>query len=306
MIINNANLEALRTNLRAEFQKGFDAAQGLTFHEVIATLVPSTTKDNTYGWLSRFPALREWVGDRVLRDVAEDSYKIVNKLYEATVDVQRTDIEDDVLGIYAPMAQNMGHEARIHPSRQLAALMAVANATLCFDGQNFFDTDHPVYANQDGTGAVTTVSNYDNNGGAGGTAWYLLDCSRPLKPFIFQERTRPEFDTLTDARTNDQVFMKDVYLYGIRYRMNVGLGFWQCAYRSEKPLTAANFEAAYTALQSIKRDGGEPMGIRPTHLVAPPALRSDALKVVQAEYINGGDSNVNAGAVKPIVIEWLA
>ena len=306
MIINDANLASLRTNLRREFQTGLDMGNGQVFHREIAMRVPSTTKSNTYGWLSKFPKMREWVGDRVLKDLAEDSYVIANKLYEATVEVERTDIEDDILGIYAPIAQAAGHETAIKPSRDLAALMAAGTATLCYDGQNFFDTDHPVYANEDGTGAATTVSNYDDNGGVGGTAWYLLDCSRPVKAFIHQERMLPEFDTLDNPRTNDQVFMRDVFLYGVRYRMNVGFGLWQCAYRSEKPLTAANFEAAYTALQSIKRDGGEPMGIMPTHLVVPPGLRSDALKIAQAEFINGGDSNVNAKAVKPLVVPWLA
>ena len=305
MIITNAVLEALRTNLRGEFQSGLDKGNGLTFHGDVATRVGSSTKSNTYGWLSKFPKLREWVGDRVVKDLTESSYQILNKKYEGTVDVEREDIEDDNLGIYGPIAQSMGHEAAIHPSRLLSGLIASGTSTLCYDGQNFFDTDHPVYANEDGTGAATTVSNYDDNGGLGGTAWYLLDCSRPLKPFIFQERTRPEFDTLDNPSASEPVFMKDKYLYGIRYRCNVGFAFWQCAYRCEKPLTEDNFNEAYAALQSIKRDGGEPMGIMPTHLMVPVSLRSAALKIAEAEFINGGDSNVNAKAVKPLVNPWL-
>ena len=303
MIINDANLETLRTLLRSEFQAGFDGAEAQTLHGELATRVPSTTKSNTYGWLSKFPQLKEWIGSRTLRSIAETSYQIVNKKYEATVDVERTDFEDEDLGIYAPMARNMGYEARVFPTRQLAALMKAGTAALGYDGQNFFDTDHPFYANEDGTGAAATYSNYQTGVELG---WYLLDCSRPLKPFIFQERTQPEFDAVTDPKTGGVVFMDDKYLYGIRYRMNVGFGFHQCAYKSEVELTPESFEAAYRYMQETKRDGGDPMGIMPTHLVVPPALRSAAKKIAEAEFVSGGDSNINANAVTPVVTPWLA
>jgi len=64
-----------------------------------------------------------------------------------------------------------------------------------------------------------------------------------LKPLIFQERTTPELEALTSTQ-DEAVFMRDEYRYGIRYRCNAGLGFWQMAYKSQATLDTANFNAA--------------------------------------------------------------
>ena len=60
-----------------------------------AMVVPSTGKENDYSWLSRFPKMREWIGDKVVKALAAFNYTIRNKDWEATVEVERNDIEDD-------------------------------------------------------------------------------------------------------------------------------------------------------------------------------------------------------------------
>lgn len=294
---------ALITSLRAGYSKSFQDALASTPTDWarIATRVPSSNTSNTYGWLGQFPKLREWVGDRVAKDMAASGYQIANKLYEGTVAVRRVDIEDDNVGIYTPLFSEMGRAAAAHPDELVFGLLAAGESTLCYDGQNFFDTDHPVYPNVDGTGAATLVSNLQ-----AGTdpAWYLLDCSRALKPLIFQERTTPELEAMT-ASNDEQVFTADTYRYGIRYRCNAGFGFWQLALKSKAPLNAANFNAGMAAMMSVQADGGRPMGVKPTHLVVPPALRAAALALIEAQTINGGESNPNYKAVEVIVSPWL-
>lgn len=295
---------ALITSLCTGFSKAFqDAlAQTPTDWEKVATRVPSSNASNTYGWLNQFPKLREWVGDRVVKDMAAQGYTITNKLYEGTVGVKRTDIEDDNVGIYTPLFAEMGRAAKAHGDELVFGLLAAGESTLCFDGQNFFDTDHPVYPNVDGTGTATTVSNLQTGAEP---AWYLLDTSRALKPLIFQERTTPELEAMT--ATNDEgVFVRDEYRYGIRYRCNAGFGFWQLAYKSKAELDAANFNAAMAAMQSLKADGGRPLGVKPTVLVVPPSLRAAAIEIVKNERLASGASNPNFGAVDLIVSPWVA
>lgn len=295
---------ALITSLRTGFDKAFQDAliNTPTDWEKVATRVPSNAASNTYGWLNQYPALREWVGARVVKDMAASAYQVQNKLYEGTVGVKRTDIEDDTVGVYTPLFAEMGRAARAHADQLVFGLLAAGESTLCYDGQNFFDTDHPVYPNVDGTGTAVTVSNLQ----AGtGPAWYLLDCSRALKPLIFQERTKPELEAQTSTQ-NDTVFTTDEYRYGIRYRCNAGFGFWQLAYKSKAALDAANFNAAMAAMMSIRADGGRPMGVKPTHLVVPPALRADALALIEAQTLAAGQSNPNYRAVEVIVSPWVA
>lgn len=299
-IITPALLTSLRTGMSTIFQASLRDTP--THWAKIATLVPSSTSSNTYGWLGQFPKLREWVGSRVVKDMAASGYSLTNKLYEGTVGVARTDIEDDNIGIYTPMMQEVGRATATHPDELVFALLAAGHSTLCYDGQNFFDTDHPVYPNVDGTGTAATVSNVQS-----GTdpAWYLLDTSRPLKPLIFQERTKPEIEAMT-ATNDESVFTTDTYRYGVRYRCNAGLGFWQMAYKSKAALTKANFDAARAAMELFKADGGRPLGISPTLLVVPPELRAAAQDLILAQQSANGATNTNYKAVDLLVSPWLS
>ena len=60
------------------------------------------------------------------------------------------------------------------------------------------------------------------------TQWYLLCTKRSLKPFIFQERRKAKFTAMT-RETDENVFMRSEYLYGVDARDGVGYGFWQMA-----------------------------------------------------------------------------
>lgn len=61
--------------------------------------------------------------------------------------------------------------------------------------------------------------------------WFLLCTKRFLKPFIYQERTKIKFTSLT-KETDENVFMNNEFLYGANGRSNSGYGFWQMAYGS--------------------------------------------------------------------------
>lgn len=69
MIINQTNLDILTTGFRASYQNAF--GQVAPQWKDIASLIPSSTRENAYAWLGQFPMLREWVGDRQIQSVAE-------------------------------------------------------------------------------------------------------------------------------------------------------------------------------------------------------------------------------------------
>ncbi|WP_165079112.1 MULTISPECIES: Mu-like prophage major head subunit gpT family protein [unclassified Desulfovibrio] len=307
-IVNNALISALRPGFSAAFARG--KAKAPSQWQLVATRMSSANKSTTYGWLGQFPKLSEWVGSRSVKNMAEHGYSIVNNLYEGTVGVKRTDIEDDNLGIYTPLFEEMGYATATHPDELVFALLGKGVSTECYDGQNFFDTDHPVYPNVEGTGTPETVSNLiEGEGAEGATPWYLLDVSRPLKPLIFQERTAPEMTSQTDART-DNVFMADEYRYGVRYRCNAGFGFWQQAVCVRDALNQANFLKARALMQSFRADGGRPLGLgrggkAGTLLVVPASLEADAIKLVDLQLINGGESNPCYNMATIVNCAWL-
>ena len=305
-IVTPALLLALNTAIQKAFKDAHAAMKVDAFWQKVATRVPSSTSSNTYGWLQDFPQLREWIGDRVVKDMKSQGYEITNRLFEATLGVQRTAIEDDQYGHYSPIAAHMGQEAAQHPDRLISNLMAAGTSSLCYDGQNFFDTDHPVYASPDGTGALTTVSNYDDAAGAANPTWYLLDTRKVLKPFIFQERTAPEMEMKMDPKTSDVVFTRDEYQWGIRYRCEAGFGFWQMAYASKQPLTVENFEAARLAMRKFTADGGRPLGIAPNMIVVNADLQAAAEDIFAVRSLPNGGDNKHYNRLEIVVDDWAA
>jgi len=301
MIIKSSVLQGIRTALRSDFQGGFE---GVTpNYSKLAMVVPSSTASNTYGWLGSMPSVREWIGDRVVNDLKEHAYTITNKEYELTVGVKRTDIEDDNLGVYTPLMAEMGRAMAAHPGEMVFDLLSKGFTTTCYDGQYFFDTDHPVNASHDGTGAVTTVSNIQPGAGTE-DPWYLIDASRAILPLIFQDRKKPIFTSMT-ALDDETVFTANVFRFGADMRGNVGFGLWQQAYASRQTLTEDNFNAARVAMMSQKKDGGKPLGIKPTVIVVGASQLVAAERLFLTEKLASGATNPLYKKVEVVFSEYL-
>lgn len=301
MLINRQNLDGLRVGFKTTFQQ--QLLQTATMYQRIATVVPSTAKSETYGWLGKIPNVREWLGPRLVQSLSESSYSLKNKTYELTIGVDREDIEDDNLGIYTPIFAQFGESVAAWPDQLCWPLLLAGFSTNCYDGQFFFDTDHPVL---DANGAVTQVANTD---GGSGTPWFLLDCSKVIKPIIWQLRKAGQFVSL-DNPTDENVFNKKEFLYGWDGRGNAGYGLWQFAWGSKQTLDEAHYITARSSLMGMKGDFGRPLnvlqGASKPLLIVPPSLESAALKLVNADVNAAGATNVYKGTAEVVVVPWIA
>ena len=294
MLVNKSTISNVFISLKTTFNNAFAAAPSVW--EKIAMKVPSTTGQNDYAWLSAFPRMRKWIGDKAIKSLEAFKYTIVNDDWEATVEVDRNDIEDDNLGIYGPQAQMAGFSARQLPDEIVIDLANGGFANLCYDGQYFFDTDHEVagasvsnkltvalsvasqaaaiasygaartamrkFKDEEGrplnitpdvllvppaleSVALALVNNDRLDDGKANlykgtatvvvdarltsdTAWFLLDTTKPVKPFIYQERKAPVFVEQTDSQA-DNVFNRKKFKFGAEARAAGGYGFWQTA-----------------------------------------------------------------------------
>ncbi len=140
-ILTSALIQALQTTVSQQYRQGWSDAP--PWHDRVATTVPSSVRTNTYGWMQRLPSMRQWVGPRTLQNLSNHDYELTNLPYELTVSVDRSDWEDDILGIYGPTFQEMGRAARKLPDIQMVTcLQAGVAAGLCFDGLSFFNNAH--------------------------------------------------------------------------------------------------------------------------------------------------------------------
>lgn len=297
MIINAENLAAVRTGFSTAFAKGLGQAKPL--YQRVTTVVPASTKEQKYGWLGKVPNVREWIGARIVQNLSQGDYAIREKPWELTIGVDRDDIETDNIGVYAPLFEEMGQSTGAFWDMLVWPLLKDGFTTPCYDGQNFFDTDHPVL---DAAGQTVTVANTD---GGAGAPWFLLDVSRALKPIILQKRKDFKF-VARDKDTDDNVFDLNEYKYGADARANVGFGFWQFAWGSKQTLDAAHYEVARAALSGMKGDHGRPLGISGNLLIVGPTNEGAGRKLLQSQLVNGGESNPWAGTAELLVCPWLA
>jgi phage major head subunit gpT-like protein len=293
MIINQANLQAIYQSFSAVFRQAFDGAPSMW--QRIAMTVPSGGASMSYDWLGDFPMLREWLGDRVIKDLAAFHYELTNKNYEATIEVDRNHIDDDQIGLYAPRFQQLGYDAKKHADLLIFALLKAGTSTDCFDGKKFFAANHKVKG--------SSVANINTGGAA--TVWYLLDVSRPIKPLLLQQRQDIQFVAM-DQPTDENVFMRRKYRYGVDDRKNVGFGLWQLAYCSNQALGDTYYAAARAAMMSFKNEEDVPLGIIPNLLVVPPTLEGTANALLKVPTLSDGAGNPWYNTADVLVAPWLA
>lgn len=219
----------LLPGLRTNFMDGFENANPQW--QEVATKVPSTAASETYAWLGQVPRMRKMEGERVPAKLLEYKYTLVNEEYEASIEVKHTDIKDDQTGKFGPLAKQIGESAAMFPDELIfGTLLPNGFTELCYDGQYFFDTDHPV----GNTG--TTQSN-----------------------------------------------------------------------KGTSAFDATSFAAARLQLLKMKDDQGRPINANPDLLlVLPEDLRSAGEVVVEAEFLAGGQNNLNYKKARMLVSPWLS
>jgi len=301
MLLNKATIASVFVMLKTIFHKAFDEAPSTW--EKIAMLISAPTGENDYAWLSNFPKMQRWIGEKVVKALKAFKYTIPAEDFEATIAVKRKDIERDKLGIYAPQAQNAGQSAKEFPDELIYEVVNGSFVNKCFDGQNFCDPDHPVgkegeeiSVSNKGTAPLSNATKAlaDASFGAArvamrkfkddegrslnirpnillvppalettaiglmtnekladdtpnpykgmaevvcdgrlssDTAWFLLDTTRPVKPFIYQETKKAHFVSQVNPEADD-VFMRGEYKFGAEAEAAAGYGFWQTAFGS--------------------------------------------------------------------------
>lgn len=291
-------IEALFATMSAAFTKGISAAEPQW--RAIATEVPSSSAANFYGWLKDLPEIKEWVGDRQLAELGKHGYSITNKTFESSISVKRDDVDDDQIGQYSVIAQHYGEQVTLFPDSLSFPLLAAGFSTICYDGQPYFDTDHPL-----DTKPASTFSNVVGDPSTDeGEPWFVIDDSKILKPIIFQNRRPFVFKNMNP--TEEYTWFNNKLAAGVDGRCNVGFSFPQLAIGSKAELTAENYEAACELLGTMKRADGTPLGTRPVTIVVGYKNRAQAKKLFEALLVDGGDSNIYYKDVKIVVTPFVS
>ncbi len=79
MILNADTVALAFKGFQTKFSDAF-AATAVDWPKV-AMEVPSQARDETNGWLGQFPDMREWIGGRVIKNLAAHGFTIRNKTF---------------------------------------------------------------------------------------------------------------------------------------------------------------------------------------------------------------------------------
>ncbi len=154
LLVNKDSLSSLFTGLKTLFHDALKATPNNW--QLTAMEVPSTSSGEDYAWLSRFPKMRKWVGEKFIKVLEAGKYYKKNEDWETTIEVDRNDMEDDRLGIYNMQSKSAGESAGELNDLIVMDLKNGAFTNTCMDGQYFYDTDHPL---KNSDGVTTSVSN---------------------------------------------------------------------------------------------------------------------------------------------------
>lgn len=308
MQITPANLQAIFYTFDTIYQKGFQNAP--VWSKEVASEIPSGGRSLRHAYINKIPRMRQWVGERQMNNLVANGYEIVNNDYELSLQIDRNDIEDDLIGVYAPGTEMIGQQAAKWPDDLVLALLQNGATSLGPDGVSFFNTAHPTfdaagdtYSNYSSSSFALTSANFNtarsrmmafkgadgkamgitpnllvvppalevaarqilnttwftpaNSVGqvgtsgpsenvlygmakllvvpelagvfSGDTAWFLLDTSKPIKPFVFQLRKAPQFVMRTDPSL-DNVWRWKTFEMGVDSRGAGGYALPHLAY----------------------------------------------------------------------------
>lgn len=115
---------------------------GLGWLNAVSNLFGSDQASETYNFLGQSPAMREWIGGRQAKGFSGQGVTVVNKHYEATIEIAKRDARRDKTPQIMARVQDFADRAVTHWASLISTLILAGPTTVCYDGQYFFDTDH--------------------------------------------------------------------------------------------------------------------------------------------------------------------
>lgn len=140
MIVTASALNDIFTGFNIIFQNQY---QGLTpKYPMFSMTVNSDSDQETYGWLDAIPGLREWIGNRQYHDLKQQGQTLVNQLFENTVWLKRTDVEDDRIGFYNTVVAQVANNLMAKKEYEAVKRLLLGFTTNGYDGTTFFSASH--------------------------------------------------------------------------------------------------------------------------------------------------------------------
>lgn len=131
-------LAQMEKELKASFYQVYEQYDD-SFASFVTEMV-SDSDEELYTFLMSFPEIHEWKDSRIIQRIRDYPWTLRNKKFEGTIAVTQDEIDDGKANGHLIEARQLGEAAAGFFDDMIVAL--IEENGLCFDGQNFFDTDH--------------------------------------------------------------------------------------------------------------------------------------------------------------------
>jgi phage major head subunit gpT-like protein len=110
----------------------------------IATRTTAQTKTVSFPQHASTRRLRRWEGERKVVNGRAYDYRVTAEKFELTMGIPVEEIEDDNIGAYNALVEDMGEQVALWPDDLVFGLLLRGEdaAYACFDGKAFFANDH--------------------------------------------------------------------------------------------------------------------------------------------------------------------
>lgn len=153
--ITGSALSAAYQNFNFLFQRG--AKNTSVWHPRVAMQVPSSTEEEIYPWMQGLLNMRRWKGERKVQVLGANSYRLKNEPFEQTIGVDRTKIQNEKLGLFGSLFEQMGERRAKFPDIFVKEAIQNGHTEACWDGEPFFSNSHPIDPNRSSAGTFDNL-----------------------------------------------------------------------------------------------------------------------------------------------------
>lgn len=179
-LVTSDLVKLVTAGVRTDFNLAYQRKLRDSIVPTIATVIPTTLATQDYAWLSGTPAMREFVDERKLKALKENSQTITDKTWEATLAVSRRSLEDDQYGTIRLRTQDLARAAVRHKEKIVVQRYALGATTACADGQYLIDTDHAESGSNQSNKSTNALSEAEIMTGIAAMEAFTDDVGEPL------------------------------------------------------------------------------------------------------------------------------
>lgn len=125
-----------------EFFLRLEQNVGTSWIDKVSMKFQSNQESETYKWLGMVPQMREWLGGRNAKGFRDNGITITNLEFEATLEVLVKELRRDKTGQVLLRIRELADRTNSHWAKLLSTLIINGETNLCYDGAEFFATDH--------------------------------------------------------------------------------------------------------------------------------------------------------------------